>query len=198
MAQATETNTTSRRQFLRTATAGAAVVQPLGVSLACATPIASAPGDDPDAEILDLETEIHRQYAAAQVISHEGTAPLRDEFTRLLNKVANGLPSAREELKIFGEQSGWNRAIADADVFFNRADDLIHVMWSKTAKTNAGRAAKCRIFLLHVVDDSEWLGPDSDLDWDISLGRRLMFELAGMSAADIALLSVRRHLTAAA
>jgi hypothetical protein len=67
-----------------------------------------------------------------------------------------------------------------------RADALIEQVWSTPCQSDTDRVVKTRIFLKH-IGGKEWSGPDRDLDWEISCGRRLLIEFSGMSATEATL-----------
>ena len=60
----------------------------------------------------------------------------------------------------FGVDSGRDAAIDEADQYYNEASRFIGTMWAMPAQTNAGRAAKLRVFFKHVAPD-HFKGPDN-------------------------------------
>ena len=52
------------------------------------------------------------------------------------------------------------------------------------ATTQAGRAAKVRALLVHVMGD-DWRGPGGPLDWDKEQARALLAEFAGLSVEEL-------------
>jgi hypothetical protein len=66
------------------------------------------------------------------------------------------------------------------DQLLGAAAQLIDVIWATPPTSNAGRAAKVRVFLTNIAN-SGLPGSDPDLDWDV---RRLVLEYAGMTEAD--------------
>ena len=69
------------------------------------------------------------------------------------------------------------------DQLLGAAAQLIDVIWATPPTSNAGRAAKVRVFLTNIAN-SGLPGSNPDLDWDVSLCRRLVLEYAGMTEAD--------------
>ena len=79
-----------------------------------------------------------------------------------------------------------------SDIFPRKAEELITRMWRIIAHSDAGRAAKVRVFMRHVAGN-DFIGPiPRDLDWDIRLYRELLLDLAGMTEADLAALRAER------
>ena len=66
-------------------------------------------------------------------------------------------------------------------------DRLFDRMMSLPATTQAGRAAKVRALLAHVMPDS-WRGAAKELDQDNEMARALLGEFAGMSEAELAVI----------
>ncbi|MGO4673825.1 hypothetical protein AB4Z40_13095 [Bosea sp. 2YAB26] len=56
---------------------------------------------------------------------------------------------------------------------------LVEKALSMPANSPAERAAQVRILLDHVMPAS-WLGEDEDLDWEVSMARRLLLKFAGL------------------
>jgi hypothetical protein len=185
MAKADTNHTITRRSILGAATV-AAVAQPFAISIAGAVPPEAS---GPNAQILALETEIHRLFDEAAQINLERVDPFSYEFEKLAGKWHRSRSEADlQAMRRFGEETGRDAAIDDADKFYDRADVLIRSMWAMPAQTNAGRAAKVRVFFEHVAGDF-FKGQEPDLDWDAMLGRKLLLEYAGMNEADAVMLT---------
>jgi hypothetical protein len=138
-----------------------------------------------DAALLVLETTIGELHDEVGRINVERVDPTRDEFENFFKLwLESSYSQAAEQAMLrFGKESGRDDAIADTDLVFEKVNRLIEAMWTMPAQTNAGRAAKLRVFFKHIALD-HFKGPDSELDWDNSLARRLLLEYAGMSEDD--------------
>jgi hypothetical protein len=66
-----------------------------------------------------------------------------------------------------------------------RTDRLFARMMAIPATTQAGRAAKVRALLVHVMG-KDWRGPGEPLDWPCEQARALLGEFAGMNAEELA------------
>jgi hypothetical protein len=60
-------------------------------------------------------------------------------------------------------------------------DRLIERMWAIPAKTEAGREAKVSVLLSCVLD---WRDHDAEVDYRVSMARRLLTELVGGKASE--------------
>lgn len=168
----------SRRRLLRGAAAGA------GASVALAVPAALA-GADTDAELLALEAEIERLYAAAAKITAERITPLDDEYLRAWHSQPWLSKEERwERVKRFGIESGREAAVEENCRYVEEACNLTERMFAIVAASRVGRAAQLRVLFRHVME-REWEGPAQELDWDVSLARRLFLRTAGLTEADL-------------
>jgi hypothetical protein len=134
-------------------------------------------GAEPDAELIAISGEIHRLIAAAADITAKRIAPFQDEFYALRERdIAAAFAYQRE--------NGVEAAIHEEEKLFEEAAvRLWGRLMALPAKTQAGRSAKVRAFLLLQGDD--WRGPDEEMDWDKSMVRSLLGEFAGMSADEL-------------
>ena len=85
----------------------------------------------------------------------------------------------------YSRECGRETAVDDQHAVDDQADVAFKRTMAIPCTTQAGRAAKVRALIIHVVRD-EWRGPDSELDWDKSVARALLGEFAGMSAEELA------------
>lgn len=67
----------------------------------------------------------------------------------------------------------------ECDAILDDHSALVEKALSMPATTPAERAAQVRILLDHVMPAS-WLGNDEDLDWEVSMARRLLLKFAGL------------------
>jgi hypothetical protein len=141
----------------------------------------TASASKPDAQLLAWEAEIDGLYEAAHQITRERVDPHNEEFIKLAGSYQ--APVRAEALRRFDKKSGRSAAIAEADKFLDKADKLTRKMWALPATSSAGRVAKARVFFKHIALE-HFHGPDSELDWDMSLARQLLLEYAGLTEAD--------------
>jgi hypothetical protein len=82
------------------------------------------------------------------------------------------------------------RGIGEANRLLEQAHDLFDRMMSIPTATKAGRAAKVRALLLHVMpnnsDHGIWRGPSDELEYDNRACRQLLAEFAGITEEDLA------------
>jgi hypothetical protein len=139
---------------------------------------------EPDAELISLGAEVERIAAKSADIGANQVEPLEDEFQDILRR--DGISSeSLAEANAFSEASGRNAAIEDQFALDGLADRLFARMMAIPATTQAGRAAKVRALLSHVMP-KDWRGPARDLDWPAEQGRAVLGEFAGMSAEELA------------
>jgi hypothetical protein len=132
----------------------------------------------PDAELLALDAEIRRLWRLSDDIEAERVDPVDDRWHELLS-------SDWEAARTFGVASGRTAAVDEIEALRLRADPLFARMEALPAQTPAGKAAKVRSLLVHVLGD-EWRGPADDLHAEKAQARALLGELSGMSADDLA------------
>jgi hypothetical protein len=168
----------SRRLFLAAGTAAAV----------CTTlqSIADA-AQSGDAEIIDLSAEVLRLNEVADEITETRIEPFEDQFMALLDPQNSARDWDHRAAVAWGYSRACGRCAAIEEVarVDDQADIVFKRMMAIPCTTQAGRAAKVRALLIHVMR-SDWRGPDELLDWDKSMARRLLGEFAGMSAEELA------------
>jgi hypothetical protein len=150
-----------------------------------AAPAAALAATTDDSAIIALSAEILRRVEIASELRASRIEPFEDEFLDLMHAdpfngkecVARAFAYSRE----CGREAATEELIAAEDV----TDRLFRRLVAIPAKTQAGRAAKVRALLLHVMRE-DWRGPAKELDWDKETARALLGEFAGMSAEEIA------------
>lgn len=168
----------SRRTLV--ASAAAAAVPATAVPVLNTTEAASGP----DTPLFALETRIDQLHDEANRIYVERVDPIEEKFENLMSIWQQSRSKAAQAAMLrFGKESGRDAAIDEADQYEEKALRVINAMWAIPAQTNAGRAAKLRVFFKHVAGD-RFSGPVLDLDWDNDLARKLLLEYAGMSEAE--------------
>jgi hypothetical protein len=130
-----------------------------------------------DAELLELDVEIRRLDDVAAQICVERFEPFDDKWHELAK-------TSWKKACAYGHSSGREAAIKDMSGLLKQADRLFERMRIIPAMTQAGRAAKVRALLVHVMG-KEWRGPEVD-DWAIEQARALLGEFAGLSADELA------------
>jgi hypothetical protein len=145
---------------------------------------APAVSEQADSKILALEAEVDRIYDEQAKLYETRVEPVNDEAERLMGRwLLTRSKADFEAARRFDEESGRTAAIHEGDELNRRACELMDQLWAMPCRTHADRTVKCRVFLKHVAGSS-WLGPDADLDWDISVARRLFLEFGGMTEDD--------------
>jgi hypothetical protein len=135
-----------------------------------------------DSELLRLETEISKLYAAAHEIGETRIDPHNEGFDRIVSDVTLSKEQRSKDLKAFAQTSGRDAAIYEQQALLTKADKFIQQMWGTPARTGAGRAAKVRVLLQHVTPDA-FAVPFEDMDWDAALCFDLLLEFAGADVA---------------
>ena len=130
-----------------------------------------------DAEIVALSAQIVALDRQADEIQASRVDPVDDEW----NDMA---PRDWEGARAFRETSGRTLAIQEMEKLFAAAGRLFERMMKIPATAPAGRAAKVRALLVHVLG-SGWRGPEMD-DWGYEQTRALLAEFAGMTEEEIA------------
>jgi hypothetical protein len=174
---------TSRRGFLMNTMISAA-------SLATATavsvpPIAAATVELP--EVLSLASEILRLNELVHQDDDEISRLLwiwRDRMDQLQEEAKYTADERREIVTAMPETVEHERLICKAESYFAVADKLVKRLWSLPAKTAEGKKAKVRVLFEYILN-SDWRCSDEDADWNIEMTRKLLFELAGTSTAEI-------------
>jgi hypothetical protein len=174
MAAAASTRNTSRRRFLADLAATPALAVPA---------IASAAQGD-DAELLALEAEIFRLEGLRHDIQATRVNPHEKEYDRLLGK-----PVTHESYKAawkFSDEVGRSAAIKEVDGLLDRGFRLYDRMREIPARTQAGRQAKVRALIVHVLGD-EWRGTTTEIDCaEKEFTRELLGEFSGLTEAELA------------
>jgi hypothetical protein len=169
----------SRRLFLAAGTAAA-------VCASLRPAAAATVGDD---EIIALSAEIRLLDAISADIAEKRIEPFQAQFEEMLNGLSATSRFHRKERVerafAFSRDCGRDAAIRDQVATEGQADVLFERMTSIPAATHAGRAAKVRALLVHVMR-SGWRGPGDSLDWEKAQARALLGEFAGMSAEELA------------
>jgi hypothetical protein len=189
MAASASTRNTSRRRFLAALAATPALAVPAMAS--------AAQGDD--AELLALEAEIDRLHDIIAEIEESRVWPYDEEFERIMRrKPATQDEVIMQKLGVFEDvtretyKAAWaysdavGRSAAAGEVheIYRQVDPLLTRLFDTPARTNAGRAAKVRVLLGHLLD--EWRGPARDLDYPIERSRQLLGELSGLTEVELA------------
>jgi hypothetical protein len=140
----------------------------------------------PDAELLALSAEIVRRTAEADVFQAEQVDVHEAAFESILSDPQASSEGARWNAAwAFSEKIGRSAAIEHIEAFDLETDRLFSRLMAIPATTQAGRAAKVRALIAHVMRD-DWRGPANDLEWDKEMARALLGELAGMGAEELA------------
>jgi hypothetical protein len=138
-----------------------------------------------DAEIVALSAEIQRIRASGKELDANRIEPFQDTFETLIHDVR--VPWEERSAAAFGyrHETGSDVAIEELEKLETHNDRLFNHMMAIPATTPAGRAAKVRALLVHVMRD-DWLGPARDLDWPAQQARALLGEFAGMNEEELA------------
>jgi hypothetical protein len=145
-----------------------------------AVPGAAYASGEPDAEIATLSAEIVRWSAEAGRYQRECVDPHHDKFVDLLHD-----PAQSEQARAFSVESGHQAAVETVNAFEDVTTGMFKRQITIPATTQAGRAAKVRALLTHVMRDG-WRGPPKELDWDVEMARALLGEFAGLTPAELA------------
>jgi hypothetical protein len=146
---------------------------------------ASAEGDD--GELLSLASEILRLNELAHQDDDEMVRLheiWQDELLRLHHEAKHTADQQWQIVEAMPESAEHTRFVEKADGYLDSADRLTKRLWSLTAKTNEGKAAKLQVLFAYVLGE-EWHQPDEEANMDIELTRQLLFELAGTSLSAI-------------
>lgn len=152
-----------------------------------ATSCNPATAADDDSELLSLASEISRLYDLAHQDDDEVSRLCEiwtDECRRLEYETELPSDQKRRMIKAMPESAKHTQLVKKAEPYFASADRLMAHLWSLPAKTTEGKKAKLKVLFDFVLGD-EWHQTDKDSDWEIKMARRLLFELAGVSNADI-------------
>jgi hypothetical protein len=169
---------TSRRALLAVLAAASPII--IG---AAPTP-ALAEGDD--SELLALDAEIGRMDAIIDDITAKRIEPFEDEYCDIMGEEPWEQSAASiQAAEKLGVACGRDDAIAETEELYVAADRLFKRMREIPARTQAGRAAKVRALIRHVLGD-EWRGADEELNWGEGSARSILGEFAGMSAEELA------------
>ena len=170
----------SRRRLLFGLAAIPALTLPSAVAMA-------TEGDD--AEIIRLSEEVIRLAEIADTIGNDRIDPHYDRFELHVKRMylkSYGLTDAKEQETIdFERETGRDAAIQEQWAVDRQADAALERMMDIPCATPAGRAAKVRALLVHVLRTG-WRGPAIDLDYDKKIARRLLGEFAGMPEEELA------------
>jgi hypothetical protein len=151
-----------------------------------AVAVAAVAPPDADAELITLAAEIERLVALGEEISAKRVDPFDETFNSLLDEaIAAGGPDITAKAYSYSREVGRDAAIKEQEELEEQADRLWAGMMAIPAATQAGRAAKVRALLVHVMRDG-WLGPGRDLDWPQEQARALLGQFAGMSEEELA------------
>ena len=180
---------TSRRSLLVALTATPAIVVPL-------VAVNAAQGDD--AELYALEAEIRRLHQAIDEITSSRITPFDEEWVSLLRPAEPvwermGLEprvavESLEAANAFIESSRRRAAIEQVEELYKPLHRMLEKLIDTPARTQEGRVLKVSSLIQFVLHSpaQDWRGPDSELDWDCSLTRRLLGEYAGLTEAELA------------
>jgi len=175
--------TAATRRAALCALAGASALALPAVAVAAAVP------SDADAELIALAAQIERLVALGEEIYEERVDPFQETFDNLIGEmIAAPRGDQAEHLDkafAYSREVGRDAAIKERNDLDDEADRLWARMMAIPAATQAGRAAKVRALLVHVMCDG-WLGPGRDLDWDKEQMRALLGNLAGMTEEELA------------
>jgi hypothetical protein len=168
------------------ATIGAAIPLP---STATASAHAATPASaDGDAEIIALSAEVLCLNEIANDIAETRIDPFHDKFLEIMRGGAHRRFLSKDERAelverafAFREECGSEAAIGDQAKVDEQAYAIYPRMMAIPCTTQAGRAAKVRALLIHVMKD-QWRGPAGPLDWHREQAPALLGEFAGMSA----------------
>ena len=142
-----------------------------------------------DAEIITLSAEVIRLSGIANEIQETRIEPFEDAFQAHIREIfSDKSVSADERMErsiVFEAQTGRDVALEAIEAVDKQTDAVFFRMMAIPCTAQAGRAAKVRALLVHVMR-GDWRGPDSELDWDKSMARVLLGEFAGMSEKELA------------
>jgi hypothetical protein len=159
----------------------------VALPIAAAVPLGTLSIADSDAELLSVASEILRLNELAnqdkdEMVRLQGI--WREKLDQLLDQ---GKHTPKERWAIvcaMPESIEHSRLVNNTEPCFAAADKLVKRLWSLPAQTPDGKKAKVRVLFDYILD-SDWHCSDKDADWDIEMTRKLLFELAGTSTAEI-------------
>jgi hypothetical protein len=137
-----------------------------------------------DAELLALSDEILRRCAEAEQFQETRIMPHEDRFQDIIRDESKAWAVRRAEADALDVETGRSGLIIEQQAFGEATDGLFRRLMAIPATTQAGRAAKVRALLAHVLG-SDWQGPEKEIDWDKRTVRSLLGEFAGMRAAEL-------------
>jgi hypothetical protein len=149
-----------------------------------APPVVLAASTD-DAEITSLSAEILRRVDIAAEIQATRIDPLQDGFFAILDADPFNVEECARRAFHYSRDCGRDAAIQEQMEIDQITDRLFLRLMAIPAETQAGRVAKVRALILHVMRN-DWRGPAKELDWDAEMARALLGEFAGMSAEELA------------
>ena len=140
---------------------------------------------EPDAEVIGLVAEIVRRAAKSERFQKTRIDdPFREEFEKIAHTPGRVTRASLDKAFAYSREIGRDAAIEELHAFDEITDGLFNRLMAIPATTQAGRAAKVRALLVHVML-TEWRGPRDELDWEKEMMRALLGEFAGMSAAEL-------------
>lgn len=137
-----------------------------------------------DTEIISLSAEIVRRAAEVKTVQQTEIDPYHDRYLDIICDLSLSAPIRSKKARAYSEETGHALAIEYSTEFDAVTDKLFRRLMAIPARTQAGRAAKVRALLIHVMRD-DWRGSAHDLDWDKEKARALLGEFAGLSAAEL-------------
>ena len=149
--------------------------------------LAAAPTVAGDEEILALSSEVLGRCATADQFMSERIWPFDGQFEHLVHDDPRPAKERVAAAFAYSVETGRDAAIGELVDTEEETDRLFDRMMSLPATTQAGRAAKVRALLAHVMPDS-WRGAAKELDQDNEMARALLGEFAGMSEAELAVI----------
>ena len=175
MAKATDSNTTSRRNFL-----GSAVL----VSAALAPAAIAEKTKGPDADLLELGRqfdELERRYAVSQAFYK----PRWRRHTVEVDRWRDAHPNCSQKQWLAAHDDLWAKLVAcdgreTPDEIMVQADPIQEAIISIPATTIAGLAVKARVAKFTASD--YWKESDNDADWDRLIIRKLIDSVIGAGA----------------
>ena len=173
------------------ATSRRSLLVALAATPALAVPAMASAAQGDDAELLALEAEICRLNEQSDEIIATRADPFEQEYDRILApKSANFEEAITNETwkaaSEFGERCGRTAAIEEAGGLLDRAYRLYDRMREIPARTQAGRQAKVRALIVHILRD-EWRGTKREIDSpEKEFTRELLGELSGLTEAELA------------
>jgi hypothetical protein len=162
----------------------AALASIAAASAMLVAPAAALAATADDSEIIGLSAEIlHRAVIAAEIQATQIDA-LQDGFFALLDADPSNVKECAARAFAYNRECGRETAIREHAEIEQVTNRLFRQLMAIRARTDAGRAAKVRALLLHVMRD-DWRGPARELDWDKEMARALLGEFAGISAEEL-------------